>query len=76
MEFPQYRKLSNDKSYYRIESLTQFIEIQRIGSRLVKHSIRADQYPEMLRIREMLSLELEGIELLSEFEFNQLAQQI
>jgi hypothetical protein len=76
MEFPQYRKLSNDKSYYRIESLKQFVEIQRIGSRLVKHCIRAEQYPEMLRIREMLSLEIEGIELLSEFEFDQLDEQI
>ena len=53
--FPQYRKLSNEKSFYEILSDKEFIEIQLIGSRAVVHTVVAHQYPEMLRIMDMLA---------------------
>ncbi|MFN5032368.1 MAG: hypothetical protein ACK5FX_09125 [Flavobacteriia bacterium] len=55
--FPQYRKLSNEKSFYEILSDKEFTEIQLIGSRYVVHKVIANQYPEMLRIMDMLAAE-------------------
>lgn len=56
MNFPQYRKLMNDKSFYRIESERSFYEIQLIGSKCFLHQTEAKQYPEIIRIKDMLSL--------------------
>lgn len=52
--FPQYRMLSNGKSYYKITDDRNFEEIQRMGSRLIHHVFTAEQYPEILKIRDML----------------------
>jgi hypothetical protein len=57
MNFPQYRKLSNQKSFYRIESSVQFTEVQIMGSKRFVHSVEARQYPEKLRIMDMLNCE-------------------
>ena len=56
MTFPIYRKLSNEKSYYKIVSAESFIELHRIGSKTKKHILNAKQYPEKLLIQEMISL--------------------
>ena len=74
MDFPQYRKLSNGKSWYKIENERNFIEIQLVGSKKFVHLIEAKQYPEMLRIMEMLDLSMPDISIVSEEEFNQKAQ--
>jgi len=57
MNFPQYRKLSNQKSFYRIESSVKFTEVQIMGSKRFVHSVEARQYPEKLRIMDMLNCE-------------------
>jgi hypothetical protein len=57
MDFPQYRKLSNRRSFYRIESSLQFTEVQIMGSKRFVHSVEARQYPEKLRIMDMLNCE-------------------
>jgi hypothetical protein len=54
-EFPQYRKLSNLRSYYRIDDERHFTEIQLIGSKAFLLNFQATQYPEILKIKEMLS---------------------
>ena len=56
MNFPQYRKLMNDKSFYRIDSERSFYEIQLIGSKCFLYQTEAKQYPEIIRIQDMLSL--------------------
>jgi hypothetical protein len=63
MKYPQYRKLSNGQSFYIILNDRKFIEIQLLGSQFIKHTIEAEQYPELLRIQDMLHLrfpEFEG----------------
>lgn len=40
--------------YYRINSPDAFTELQRIGRRIMRHEVRAAQYPERLRIQEMM----------------------
>jgi hypothetical protein len=52
--FPQYRKLSNDKSFYKIVDERHFEEKQRIGKQVFSLEITAEQYPEIIRIHDML----------------------
>ncbi|MDP4637989.1 MAG: hypothetical protein NWR96_02835 [Crocinitomicaceae bacterium] len=53
-EFPQYRKLVNDKSFYRIEDERHFTEKQLIGKQVFTLVVEAKQYPEIMRIQDML----------------------
>jgi|GEM_PF-671260 len=52
--FPVYRKTSDNKHFYRIEGLDRFTEIQVVGSRSIEHRVKAVQYPERLRISEII----------------------
>lgn len=54
-DFPQYRMLSNGKSFYKITHLRHFEEIQKVGSRFIYSETNAEQYPEILRIQDMLA---------------------
>lgn len=56
-DFPQYRKLSNGRCFYEILDERNFREVQLIGKRVVLHVVKAEHYPEMLRIMDMLSLQ-------------------
>lgn len=71
MDFPQYRKLEG-LVYYRINSERSFDEIKVVGSQAFYHSISAEQYPEILRIREMLDLRMDHLELSDKSEFNRI----
>lgn len=70
-DFPQYRKLSNNNVFYRLRSNRDFDEIQVIGKTARMFSMEAKQYPELLKIQDLLSLSMIGYELSSaeEFEF-------
>ena len=57
MDFPQYRKYKNIETYFKIISEKEFEELSLLGNKFVKHSIAAKQYPEMLRILDMLNCE-------------------
>lgn len=54
-DFPQYRMLSNGKTFYKITDERNFEEIVLMGSKKIRHKMRAEQYPEMLRIQDMLA---------------------
>lgn len=56
-DFPQYRMLSNGKVFYKIISMDEFIEIQFLGEKKMEFRMKAEQYPEKLRIMEMLAFE-------------------
>jgi hypothetical protein len=68
-EFPQFRKLSNNKVFYRIDSLTEFTEITIMGKQKIVHSVKATQFPEKLRILDMLQC-TDPFEAIEENEFN------
>lgn len=55
-DFPYYRKMSNNKSFYKIIDDKTFEEIQLIGSSKKHYIHNAKQYPEMLRIHDMINL--------------------
>ena len=68
-DFPQYRKLSNGRAFYKIMNAKRFVEVQLMGKKCFTHEIIAHQYPEMLRIMDMLKAE-EPFEQSNEQEFN------
>ena len=68
-DFPQYRKLSNDKVFYRIVDDRHFDEIQIIGTKAQLRNVVAEQYPEILRIQDMLSYGVPGFFESNEVEF-------
>ena len=53
--FPLYRRSSNGLNWYRIESMTEFTEVQRVGSRYVAHHVKALIYPEKVRVMELIA---------------------
>lgn len=53
-DFPQYRKLFNEKAFYKITDDRHWEEIQLVGSRVMTYSFTAEKYPEILRIQDML----------------------
>lgn len=56
-QFPLYRRSANGLNWYRIESATEFTEVQSVGSRYVAHLIKALTYPEKVRIMELIAIE-------------------
>lgn len=54
--FPYYRKLKNGKIHYKISSLNLFEELQMLGRKSLYHRIEAAQYPEKLKIIDMITL--------------------
>ncbi len=52
--FPQYRKLSNGKNYYRIDNTEQLEEIQIVGSYWIVHTLHAKIHPERMMIRDLI----------------------
>lgn len=54
IEFPQFRKYSHGKTWYMIQSFERFTELCVMGSRFFLQEFEAKQYPEKLRITDML----------------------
>ena len=54
--YPEYRKLSNNKSFYKIHSENSFEELQLIGTSVMRMTVNATKYPEIIRIKDMIDL--------------------
>ncbi len=54
MDFPVFRGLNDNQVIYQIISDNDFIEIKRTGKFYSINQYIANQYPEKLRIREMI----------------------
>ena len=67
-DFPQYRKLANEKSFYELIDDRHFTEKQCIGKQVFTIHVEAKQYPEILRVQDMLDC-AEGFLVSSKDEF-------
>lgn len=67
--FPQYRKLVNGRAFYKITDNRNFEEIQLIGSKKHFYKVQAIQYPEMLKIQDMLKCQDDLYLIVSEKEW-------
>lgn len=66
MKFPQYRELKGFNRFYKIVDDRNFIEVYFIGTKVMSHEIEAKQYPEILRIQDMLKCESPFVEITEE----------
>lgn len=55
--YPQYRMLSNGKSYYKIIDSSTMEEIQLMSNRYAIHNLSASILPERLLIQDILNLQ-------------------
>jgi hypothetical protein len=73
IQFPVYLKYKNNTSYYRIDSLESFVELQKMGTKVFKYEIKAKIYPDRLRILDMIVNEEQLWSTIDSEEFNALA---
>ncbi|MEX1193083.1 MAG: hypothetical protein WEA99_14030 [Brumimicrobium sp.] len=71
MDFPQYRKRFDSKSFYKIINERTFEEVQLIGDRVFQHKIIADKYFEIIQVQDMLNLVGEMYLISNETEYNE-----
>lgn len=74
--FPQYRKLVNEKVYYRIINERKFDEIQLVGTKKILYSFEVTQYPDILKINDLIQLKNEIYIISTENEWNNLVKEI
>jgi hypothetical protein len=67
-EFPQYRKYTNDKHWFRVESDERFTEVYRLGDKYFAREFVAKIYPDRLLIADLLAAQ-NGIAHSNEQEF-------
>ena len=53
ISYPQYRKYSNNKSYYKIISPEEFEEIQLLGGKITLHEFKAKILPDRNYIADL-----------------------
>lgn len=66
MHYPQYRKLNGFDRYYKITNDACFIEVALISGKATSQTIVAEQFPEMLRIQDMLNYNWSYVEMTDE----------
>lgn len=69
--FPVYRKYKGIPVWFKLIDDRHFMEIKQVGSRFVSHSVRAEQYPEMLFIQDMIACQDDRWEVVDESAFKQ-----
>lgn len=70
MDFPQYRRRFDNKSFYKLINERTLEEVQLIGNKAFIHKLEATQYFEILRLQEILNCEDGQYFESSENEFN------
>ena len=69
INFPQYRKYKNGKSYFKIINPRSFEEVQLIGSKRIVRETVALRYPEITFITDLLLNYSEMAEKITEAEY-------
>lgn len=69
MEFPQYRKYSNGKGFFKIISPEEFEEIQFLGTRKFRSHFVASTFVDRNLIQDMLECRESRWEVISEEEY-------
>jgi hypothetical protein len=70
-KFPQYRKYVGVDTWYKIVSTELFIELKKVGKHVLIEEVVAHQYPEKLRIQDMLDCKDNHWKSVTEEEFVQ-----
>jgi hypothetical protein len=76
IEFPLFRKFSNNTSFYKIHSEKSFTEIKTMGKYYFINEVNALQFPEMVLIKDMINLEVGEYIGISEIEYDLMVEKI
>jgi hypothetical protein len=68
--FPQYRKYSNNSSYFKIFSLEYMEEKKALGTSFLFFKVEAKSYYEIYQIKDLLECSFEYIEIINEHEYD------
>ncbi len=71
MDFPIYRKYSNNQSFFIIHSQKLWTEFKKIGNTYQKFDFTATQFPEQLFINDLIQ-KIDGVEESSKLELDNL----
>ena len=69
IKFPVFRKYHGKDTYFKIISESEFDELSFIGSKPFTYHIKAEQYPEFVRIQDMIACKDGAWEKITEGEF-------
>lgn len=69
-QFPQYRKTTNERSFYKISNEKKLEEWQKLGSKYMVHTLNAQIYPEVLFIKDLIDNLTGNYEIISALEFD------
>ncbi len=69
MNYPQYRKYKNNKSFFKISSPETVEEIQKIGDKYIVHKLTAKILPDRNFISDMLFDYTDNWDLITEDEY-------
>ncbi len=72
IHFPVYRKYKNNKSYFKIIHFKLFEEVQIIGTKKIVKQIEANQFPEILFIKDLVFDYKHMADEITENEYNKL----
>ena len=67
--FPVYLKLSNEKSFYIVDSESHLIEYQRLGNKWLRHEVEAKILPERMLIHDLIDETNKTVERITITEF-------
>jgi hypothetical protein len=62
MQFPLFRKYSDNLTYFRIDSETEFIELKRLGNYYSKTKVLAKIYSDRVYINDLIECNFPGIQ--------------
>jgi hypothetical protein len=69
MEYPQYRKYNDSKSYFKITDFDKLEEKKILGSKVIVFELHAVTYYEKFQIKDLLDANRDGIEVISKAEY-------
>jgi hypothetical protein len=72
-EYPQFRKYSNNSSYFKIISLEYMEEKKALGSNFLFFEVEAKSYYEKYQIKDLLECAFEHIMFIKAEEYNSIA---
>ena len=67
--FPVYLKLSNEKSFYIVDSESHLIEYQRLGNKWLRYEVAAKILPERMLIHDLMDETNKTVERITIAEF-------
>lgn len=70
VSFPQFRKYKGIDVWFLIKSEREFVEYKVLGQRVIETKVIAEQYPEIVRINDMLTCHEGRWEKVSEVALN------